>query len=175
MEKNEKSFQEMIKELFENRELFAKLIIDSSPEKLIIEDVEHIFEIRESTKLIIMKKQGLGIQEAFGALSKYFIAWSNGWELEDMRNWKEFTDEERIQIISEHWISGFYDRNKLCLEEIRPRVLIKKHDLKGKFRDYRIEIEKLTDAIIIDNDQWDSMYFSMSNDIYLLLSYCFYD
>ena len=102
------------------------MIIDSSPEKLIIEDVEHIFEIRESTKLIIMKKQGLGIQEAFAALAKYFIAWSNGWELEDTRNWKEFTNEERIQIISEHWISGFYDRNKLCLEEIKAMGSYKK-------------------------------------------------
>ena len=80
-----------------------------------------------------------------------------------------------ILIISEHWISGFYDRNKLCLEEIRPWVLIKKYDLEGKFGDYRMEIEKLTDAVIIDNDHWDSMYFFRSDDIYMLLSYCFFD
>ncbi|MCP1225291.1 hypothetical protein [Sebaldella sp. S0638] len=172
MEKRD-GFHKKVKELFENRKLFAELVIDSSPENLMIEDVEVIIHESEWHNLIILRNEDLSIQEAFAALSKYLIARYNDWELEDMRTWDEFTDDERIELISNHWISGFYNRGKLCLEEMIPFNLISRYDLKYNFRDFREEICKLTDVIIIDNHTMDSMYFAMSDDKYLFFLYCF--
>ncbi|MBP9479324.1 MAG: hypothetical protein KBF12_11975 [Sebaldella sp.] len=160
-----------IKELFNNRKLFSKLIVEMDINEIKFHDrLTKIWSengiVEGKHARVVMINKEFDSQASFALLFKYILFYWEEWEKEDVLGIKK---EDWTEAIKNQWIPYYFNDKYIVLDELLPFNFFKDSKFYEDFPEEYEKLKKSYEGIRITNEGYKlftGSYFGMTDDVY---------